>query len=43
MQGFVAADGGGIKPVLNIEARWHSEGYFDQTEESSKFRQVCGR
>jgi hypothetical protein len=41
LQGFAAADGGGIKPVLNIEARWHGEGYFDQTEESSKFRQVC--
>lgn len=29
----------GAKPVLNIEARWHGEGYFDQTEESAKFRQ----
>jgi hypothetical protein len=39
-QGFIAADAGGAKPVLNIGARWHGEGYFDQTEESSKFRQV---
>ena len=39
VQGFTAGVGG-AKPVLNIEARWHGEGYFDQTEESSKFRQV---
>lgn len=40
-QAFAAGSlSSGAKPVLNIEARWHGEGFFDQTEESAKFRQV---